>query len=134
MSILNLTEQKMQASIEHLKDELKKIRTGKANPAMVDEVKVEVYGSSMKLRDVASVTSPESRQLLITPYDRNNTDVIGKAIEKANLGFRPIVDGNVVRINIPQMDESVQTGYGKTLSQKKRRSESQYPQYSPRIE
>lgn len=119
MSILNLTEQKMQASIEHLKDELKKIRTGKANPAMVDEVKVEVYGSSMKLRDVASVTSPESRQLLITPYDRNNTDVIGKAIEKANLGFRPIVDGNVVRINIPQMDESVRQDMVK-LCHKKR--------------
>jgi len=107
MSIIDQTEQKMKASIEHLSDELKKIRTGHANPAMLDNVSIEVYGTGMKLRDVASITTPEPRQLLVTPYDANNTDVIGKGIEKANLGFRPIVDGNVVRINIPQMDETV---------------------------
>lgn len=107
MSIIDQTEQKMKASIDHLTDELKKIRTGQANPAMLENVTVEVYGTSMKLRDVASITTPEPRQLLVTPYDANNTQVIGKGIEKANLGFRPIVDANVVRINIPQMDESV---------------------------
>lgn len=107
MSIIDQTEQKMKASIEHLSDELKKIRTGQANPAMLENVNVEVYGTNMKLRDIASITTPEPRQLLVTPYDANNTQVIGKGIEKANLGFRPIVDGNAVRINIPQMDESV---------------------------
>lgn len=107
MSILDQTEQKMKASIEHLNDELKKIRTGQANPAMLENVSVEVYGTGMKLRDVASITTPEPRQLLITPYDANNTDVIGKGIEKANLGFMPIVDGNVVRVNIPPMDDSI---------------------------
>lgn len=107
MSILDQTEQKMKASIEHLNDELKKIRTGQANPAMLENVSIEVYGTGMKLRDVASITTPEPRQLLITPYDANNTDVIGKGIEKANLGFMPIVDGNVVRVNIPPMDDSI---------------------------
>ncbi len=107
MSILNQTEEKMKAGIEHLRDELKKIRTGNANPSMLEDVNVEVYGTKMKLRDVASTTTPEPRQLLVTPYDANNTDVIAKGIEKANMGFRPIADGNVVRINIPQMDESV---------------------------
>ena len=107
MSIIDQTEQKMKASIEHLSDELKKIRTGQANPAMVENVNVEVYGTAMKLRDVASITSPEPRQLLITPFDANNNSAIGKGIEKANLGFMPIVDGNVVRVNIPPMDDSV---------------------------
>ena len=63
--------------------------------------------ASMRLKDIASITAPESRQLLITPFDPQNASTIGKAIEKANLGFMPIVDGNVVRIKIPPMDEEM---------------------------
>ncbi len=95
----------MQAAIEHLKIELKNLRTGRATPGMLDHVNVEVYGTQMRLRDVASVTAPEPRQLVITPFDVNNVHAVGKGIEKANLGYLPIVDGNVVRINIPQMDQ-----------------------------
>lgn len=97
----------MTAAIEHLKEKLKGIRTGRANPGMVDSVTVDVYGSQMRIKDLASVTVPEPRQLVITPYDINNKGAISKAIEKANLGFMPIVDGNVVRIRVPQMDEKV---------------------------
>jgi ribosome recycling factor len=107
MSITEQTKEKMKAALEHLKDELKKIRTGHANTAMLDGVSAEVYGTNMRLRDIASITTPEPRQLLITPYDAKNCAGIGKAIEKANLGFLPIVEANVVRINIPPMDESV---------------------------
>ncbi|MBB65351.1 MAG: ribosome recycling factor [Waddliaceae bacterium] len=98
---------KMAAAIEHFKAELKNIRTGRANPGLLDSVMVEVYGTNMKLRDIANITVPEARQLLISPFDGNNASAIGKSIEKANLGFQPIVDGNAVRINIPAMDESV---------------------------
>ena len=98
---------KMAAAIEHFKAELKYIRTGRANPGLLDSVMVEVYGTNMKLRDIANITVPEARQLLISPFDGNNASAIGKSIEKANLGFQPIVDGNAVRINIPAMDESV---------------------------
>ena len=108
----------MQGSIDHLKHELKGVRTSRANPAILDGVSVEVYGSKMKLKDVANVTVPESRQLLITPYDANNSSAIGKAIENANINLQPIVDGNVVRINIPPMDESVRKDMVK-LSKKK---------------
>ena len=104
MSTLKLVEEKMAATIEHLKVELKNIRTGRANPGMLDHVTVEVYGSQMRLRDVASVTCPEPRQILISPFDKNNAHIIAKGIEKANLGYQPVVDGNAVRINIPQMD------------------------------
>jgi ribosome recycling factor len=107
MSILAQTKAKMAAAIDHLKEKLKGIRTGRANTGMVDSVTVDVYGTQMRIKDLASVTVPESRQLLITPYDANNKAFISKAIEKANLGFNPIIDGNVVRIRVPQMDEKV---------------------------
>lgn len=107
MGILDQTKSKMSSAIEHLKEELKGIRTGRANPAMVDSVVVDAYGSQMRIKDIASITVPESRQLLITPFDVNMKGSIGKAIEKANLGFLPIVDGNAVRIRIPQMDDAV---------------------------
>lgn len=107
MNITDYTKEKMVAALEHLKEELKSIRTGRANPAMLDHVMVEIYGSQMRIKDVASITVPEARQLLITPFDTNNKGTISKSIEKANIGFQPIVDGNVVRIRIPQMDEAL---------------------------
>ena len=107
MSITDQTKAKMTAAIEHLKSELKSIRTGRANPGMLDHVTVEVYGSQMRIKEVASITAPESRQLLISPFDPSTNSAIGKAIEKANLGFMPIVDGNVVRIKIPPMDQNL---------------------------
>jgi len=98
---------KMAAAIEHLKNELKSIRTGKANPAMLDMVLIEVYGTNMRIKDIASITAPEMRQLLITPFDAHNANAIAKGIEKANLGFQIIVDGNAVRIKVPAMDEAL---------------------------
>ena len=97
----------MAAAIEHLKTELKTIRTGRANPSMLDAIHVEVYGTSVRLRDIASITAPEPRLLLITPFDVQNNKAIGKAIEMANLGVMPIVDANVVRLKIPAMDDNV---------------------------
>lgn len=107
MDILGQTKEKMAAAIEHLKNELKNIRTGRASPGMLDSVFVEIYGAKMRIKDVASVNAPEPRQLLITPFDAQNTSAIGKAIEKANIGLMPIVDGNSVRLKIPQMDDNV---------------------------
>ncbi|CRX38839.1 ribosome recycling factor [Estrella lausannensis] len=107
MGIKEQTEQGMKEAINHLTQELKNIRTGRANPGILDSISVEIYGSQMRIRDVANITVPEPRQLLITPYDKSNTSTIGKAIDKANLGFRPVVEGDVVRINFPAMDESV---------------------------
>lgn len=106
MSSLEQTKAKMLAALEHFKNELKNIRTGRANPGMVEHVKLEVYGAQMQLKDVASITVPEARQLLITPFNAPAA-AIGKAIEKANLGFIPIVDGNAVRIKIPPMTEEI---------------------------
>lgn len=106
MSIIDQTKSKMQAAIEHFKQELKNLRTGRANPSILDNVMVEVYGSMMRLKELANVSAPEPRQLLISPFDRSTASAISKGIEKANLNLLPILEGNVIRINIPPMDES----------------------------
>ena len=99
-------KKEMTQALEHLREELRNIRTGRANPALVEGVLVEVYGTSMRLQELASVSAPEPQQLLISPFDANNCGSISKAIEKANLGVQPITEGNVVRINIPPMDKA----------------------------
>lgn len=97
----------MQAALDHLKQELKALRTGRANSAMLDKVTVEVYGSHMRLKELSSISVPEARQIVVTPFDFNNASAIKKGIEAANLGVNPMIDGKVIRINIPPMDENV---------------------------
>ena len=115
MSVMDDARKRMQATIEHFKTELKGLRTGRANPAILDTIMVEVHGATMPLRKLANVTAPEARQLLVTPFDRQNTAAVGKAIEKANVGLQPIVDGQVVRINVPQMDTAMRNQIVKVL-------------------
>lgn len=107
MSIIDDTKSKMVTAIDHLKQELKSLRTGRANPALLDGVEVDVYGSKMRLKSLANVTAPEARVLLITPFDPTNVPMIAKAIEKANLNLQPVADKNFIRINIPQMDSAM---------------------------
>lgn len=111
-------DQGMDNSLEHLRKELRGLRTSRANPALLDSVSVEVYGTSMKLKEVANITAPEPRQLLITPFDGNNTGVIAKAIQNANLNVQPIAEGNLVRINMPHMDESIRKDMVKQCKKK----------------
>lgn len=118
MNVLDDTTNKMSAAIEHLKEELRSLRTGRANPSIVAKVVVDVYGAQMRLTDIASVSVPEPRQLLISPYDANNVHSISKGVEAANLGIQPIVDGHVVRINIPEMDASVRNEMVKVAKRK----------------
>lgn len=122
MSILDEAKKKMLAAIEHFKNDLKNIRTGRANPGMVEHINVEIYGSMMRLKDLASITVPESRQLLITPFDRQNVSIIGKGIEKANIGFMPIVDVTSVRINIPPMTEELRKKMAKICHEERERA------------
>lgn len=107
MSVSDLAKSKMQAGVEHFKQELKNLRTNRANPAILDGVMVEVYGATMRLKELANVTAPEARQLLISPFDPQTAGPIAKGIERANLNLQPIVDGHSVRINIPPMDEAM---------------------------
>lgn len=106
-AVENQVKAAMQASIDHLKQELKALRTGRANSAMLDRVMVEMYGSMTPIKSVASITVPESRQILVTPFDPSSVHAISKGIEAANIGIHPIVDGKVIRLNVPPMDESI---------------------------
>ena len=118
MSLEEEVKKAMQSAIQHFKEELKSIRTSRANPAFLDNVIVEVYGTKLKIKEVASITVPESRQLLVTPFDPNNVSAIAKSIEAANLNVHPLVEGNVIRINIPPMDEATRKSIAKTCKEK----------------
>ncbi len=103
----NQAKAAMQVALDHLKQELKALRTGRANAAMFDKVTVEAYGSQMKLKELASLSVPEPRQVVITPFDFSTANAIKKGIDAANLGVNPMIDGKVLRINIPPMDEAL---------------------------
>lgn len=99
------SEDLMQKAIDHLEHELTKVRAGRANPAMLDTVRVEAYGAHMPLNQVANVNTPDARTLLIQPWDKKMIDAIEKAIQAANLGFNPSNNGESVIINVPMLTE-----------------------------
>ena len=106
-NVENQVKTAMQAGLDHLKQELKSLRTGRANSSMLDNVHVEVYGSRTNLKTLASITVPESRQIVVTPFDGSTVHAIAKGIEAANLGIHPMVDGKIIRLNVPPMDQTI---------------------------
>ncbi|QGT99199.1 Ribosome recycling factor [Candidatus Syntrophocurvum alkaliphilum] len=103
--ILKDSEDRMKKSIEHLTKDFAALRAGRANPAMLDKVMVEYYGEPTPLNQLASITVPEARLLVIQPWDKGSIADIEKAILKSDLGVNPTNDGNVIRIAIPQLTE-----------------------------
>ena len=102
--ILEMSD-KMDKSLDSFKKELSKVRTGRASLAILDGIHVDAYGSSMSLNQVGSLTIPESRQIVIQPWDPQLLPAIEKAILKSDIGLNPISDGKVVRLNIPQLTQ-----------------------------
>jgi ribosome recycling factor len=98
-------EEKMDNSAKVLKDQFAGLRTGKASPALVENVQVQYYGTPTRLRDIAGISAPEPRLLVINPYDPNAHADIEKAILGANIGVTPLNDGRVIRIPIPELSE-----------------------------
>ncbi|QQR80733.1 MAG: ribosome recycling factor [Deltaproteobacteria bacterium] len=98
-------KQKMDKGIEALKHEFSRLRTGRASVGLVDGVKVEYYGSTMPLNQVATVNVTDSRTLTLSPWDKSAIQEIERAIHKADLGLQPVNDGKVIRINIPALTE-----------------------------
>jgi ribosome recycling factor len=101
--ILLEAEEKMTKTEEVVQHEFAGVRTGKASPALVENIMVEVYGSHMRLRELAGITTPESRMLVIQPWDNNSLGPIEKAIQKANLGINPTVQGRLIRVVLPEL-------------------------------
>ena len=97
------TSAKMKKSVDHTLHEFSTIHTGKATPAMVEAVMVDAYGTQMRLKECAAITTPDAHLIVIQPWDRGLTKSIEKAIQMANLGFNPMIDGALIRVPLPQM-------------------------------
>ena len=95
----------MEKSLEYTQKQLDKVRTGRASASLVDSIKVDYYGSPTPLSQVASVSVPDARTIVIQPWDRSTLGEIDKAIQQADLGFNPQNDGNVIRIPVPPLTE-----------------------------
>jgi ribosome recycling factor len=97
--------QKMDKTIEVFTKELTSLRTGRANAAMLDLVKVDVYGQAMPLNQVSSITTPDSRAINIQVWDLNNVQLVDSAIKKSELGLNPQIDGQIIRLPVPDLNE-----------------------------
>jgi ribosome recycling factor len=104
-------EEKMEKAIEVAKEDFATIRTGRANAAMFNKVTVEYYGSQTPLQQLASFQTPEARTILITPFDKTSIAEIEKTLRDSNLGINPNSDGNVIRVNLPQLTEERRREY-----------------------
>ena len=103
--VLNDASAKIQKSFEALKAQFAGLRTGKANPAMVDQIKVDYYGCPTPIKNLGTISTPEARQIKITPFDPSVLAEMNKAILAANLGVTPQTDGKVLRITVPELNE-----------------------------
>ncbi len=104
-TLLLETEENMMGAVEAAERDFSALRTGKASPALVEGLMVEYYGSQARLRDIAGITTPEPRLLVIQPWDNKALSAIEKAIQLSNLGISPLNDGRVIRLPIPELTE-----------------------------
>src|SRR5947209_4866753 len=98
-------DERMKKAVDVLKRELMSIRTGRASPALIDRMNVEYYGTPMPLNQLASISAPEPRLLIVQPWDKGALSPIEKALQKSEMGFNPSSDGQVIRIPIPPLTE-----------------------------
>ncbi len=101
--ILLEAEEKMLKTEQVIVNELAGIRTGKASASLIENILVEVYGSQMRLRELAGISTPEPRMLVVQPWDMTGIQAIEKAIQKANLGLSPVVQGKIIRVSFPEL-------------------------------
>jgi ribosome recycling factor len=104
-SALADAKDKMHKAILHLKEEMGSIRTGRASPALLSRITVDYYGATVPLQQLASITVPEPRTLMVQPFDKNSIQSIEKALQSSDLGITPSNDGQVIRLSIPQLTE-----------------------------
>lgn len=113
--IISKADEKMKKSISVLKSDLSTLKAGRANPTMLDRIEVEYYGSMMPINQVANVSAPEPRVLMITPWEKSTLKDIEKAILKSDLGINPSNDGSVIRLIVPELTEETRKNLVKTV-------------------
>ena len=115
--ILLEAEMTMEKSVDYMIHEFASVRTGKASPALVENVDVEAYGSSMKLKQLALITTPEPRLLVVQPFDAGTVRDIEKALKESKIGITPLIDGKLIRLPIPELSEERRRDLVKSLKQ-----------------
>lgn len=104
-SLLEYTEEHMMKAIEHMQNDFNAVRTGKASPALVENIMVDYYGTATRLKEIAGITAPEPRLLVIQPWDPSSVSAVEKAILASNIGISPVSDGRIIRLPIPELSE-----------------------------
>ena len=115
--ILFEAEMAMEKSVDYMVHEFAAVRTGKASPALVENVDVEAYGSAMKLKQLALITTPEPRLLVVQPFDASTVQNIEKALKESKIGITPAVDGKIIRLPIPELSEERRKDLVRSLRQ-----------------
>lgn len=108
----------MEKPIDFLKKELLKIRTGRSNPAMIENIRVQCYGSDMGLKELAAISAPDARLLVVQPWDKSVINSIEKALQNSDLGVTPVNDGDVIRIQLPYLSSERREELSKVLHKK----------------
>jgi len=108
--------ERMDKTVEHMKTDFTAIRTGKASPALVENIMIDYYGTQCRLRELAGITCPEPRLIVIQPYDPSSVGTIEKAISKSNIGINPVNDGKILRLPIPELSEERRASLTKQVS------------------
>lgn len=115
---MNDAEKRMQKTVEAASIDYSTLRTGRANPLILENIKVDYYGTQTPLNQLAGISVPEPRQLMVSPWDKNAINVILKAIQSSDIGMTPMSDGNVIRLNVPPLTEERRKDLIKQLNKK----------------
>lgn len=118
MSILNEAKPDFQKALEHLTQELAGIRTGRATPALVENIEVEAYGARQPLKALASISTPDAKTVQVEPWDASVVKAIESAMQKADLGINPNVDGKIIRLIMPMMTDETRQNMVKLMKEK----------------
>lgn len=116
--ILKKAQEEFEKAVEYFKEELGTLRTGRASVSLVENISVDYYGSKSPLKQIASITIPEARSIAITPWSKDSLVSIEKAIQESQLNLNPVNDGQMIRINIPELNEERRKDLVKVLNQK----------------
>lgn len=118
MSIISEHNEEFQKAVEHFKSELNSLRTGRATPALVEDIPVEAYGSKMNVKGLASISAPDPKTIMIDPWDKSVLKDIEKAIRDADIGVNPVIDQTIIRLSMPAMTEENRKEMVKIMKQK----------------
>lgn len=122
MDLVSIHKDKFEQALSHFKDDVATLRIGRANPLLVENILVEAYGVKTPIKQLASITVPEARTLLIQPWDKNVARDIEKGIQAANIGINPVNEGQQIRLTVPQLTEESRKELTKSVSEKEEKT------------